>query len=120
LAQERQNNAERRVHVRVRPSADYDVSATFSEDGIVWLRLQVLDLSVGGLAVLIADDLAHKRRGDRLKLQLSLPLGVSNVSGTIRHLGRGVCGIEFDPLADADMNLVRTAVAELLERGFLA
>jgi hypothetical protein len=121
MADKKHGGPERRVHVRVRPAPDYDVSASFSDDGIVWLGLQVLDLSVGGIGVLVSEDLLEKGAGDKLRLRLELPIGSSEILGTIRHISRtGICGVQFDGPGDAEQTRIRTAVGELLERGHVA
>jgi hypothetical protein len=106
----------------VRPAQDYDVTVWFSDDGIVWLSVQVVDLSVGGLGLLVSEDLGHKRAGDRLRLRLALPEQESlEMSGVVRHIGsRGICGVQFHEPTESAMAHVRAAVAELLERGHMA
>jgi hypothetical protein len=124
VPKERSAGSERRLHVRVRPAPDYDVLASLSDDGIVWLALQVVDLSVGGLGLLVSEDLATKRVGDALKLRLTFgDAEPFEVAAVIRHIGQreyGMCGMEFQAPADDVASGIRTAVGELLERGHLA
>jgi hypothetical protein len=112
--------SERRRHVRVRPAPDFDVSMAFSDDGIVWIALQTVDISLGGVGVLTTDDLSGKRSGDPLSLRAHLGDRDLTLRGTIRHVGASVCGIEFDTLDGEQAALLRAAVAELMERGSLA
>jgi hypothetical protein len=112
------------LHVRVRPAADYDVAVSTSDDGIVWLPLQVVDVSVGGLGLLVSEDLNGKRTGDHLLLRITFADQTGfEITATIRHIGQmghGVCGVQFHEPAEDAMTRIRTAVAELLERGHVA
>lgn len=117
----RPSGSERRLHVRVRPTADYDVTVRTTADGIVWFPLQVVDVSVGGLGLLMAEELAGRELGDSLKLRIEFPGGtVADVTAVIRHRARGICGVAFAPLPLDVQTRVQEAVAQLLERGSVA
>lgn len=115
------SGSERRLHVRVRPTADYDVTVSMTTDGIVWFPLQVVDVSAGGLGLLMADELSGRKPGDSLKLRIEFPGGsVANVTAVVRHTARGTCGVAFDSLPFDVQSRVHEAVAQLLERGVVA
>lgn len=109
---------DRRRHVRVRPAVDYDVIVELV-DGAVFSRVQVVDLSVGGLGILIEPQMDAYELGAPLELRIGTPEAAEpvRVSAVVRHRARGVCGVEFQSVNDAAVAALRRAVSELLERG---
>src|SRR5690242_7866798 len=111
---------ERRQNVRVRPTGDYDIAIDFGT-GVVKVRLSVVNVAVGGVAVELTEKLLGKAAGDEVQLGVTLP-GVPRFEtvGTIRYTqGRegGRCGIHFGKLTEAQQTALSRAVSELLERG---
>lgn len=111
---------ERRRNVRVRPTADYKVGIDYGS-GVVKVRLAVLDLAVGGVALSLTEQLAGLAPGSEIRLEVSLP-GVPRFEtvGTLRYTqGRagGRCGIHFNHLSPEHQAALSRAVSELLERG---
>lgn len=108
---------DRRRHVRVRPAADYDVGVELIE-GAVYSRVQVVDLSLGGVGILIEPPVDGYALGSSLELRIATPEAEPvRVSAVVRHRARGVCGAEFQGLSEEALAALRRAVAELLERG---
>jgi hypothetical protein len=113
-------NWDRRRHVRVRPLADYDVRVEVV-DGAVFSRVEVVDMSLGGLGILIEPPMDSYPIGSVIDLRLGTPEAESvRVKAVVRHCARGVCGLEFQSLAEPATAALRRAVAELLERGNVA
>jgi c-di-GMP-binding flagellar brake protein YcgR len=111
---------ERRRDVRVRPAADYEVKVELLLDDLE-TSLQVVDISVGGMSVLVSRALAESRVGDDITLSLSVRGGDPfQVKANVRHIGPpgfGVCGVQFQDLGDAARAAIRRCVSDLLERG---
>jgi len=115
-----ESNWDRRRHVRVRPTGDYDVRVEIVE-GAVFSRAQVVDLSLGGVGMLIEPPVDGYAVQSALELRISTPEAEPvRVSALVRHNARGVCGAEFQGLSEAALSALRRAVSELLERGNLA
>ena len=111
---------DRRRHVRVRPAVDYDVTVEVIE-GAVYSRVQVVDLSLGGVGMLIEPPVDRYPVNEALELRIGTPEAESvRVTALVRHRARGVCGAEFRGLSEDALAALRRAVAELLERGNLA
>ena len=123
MVSERQHQGpERRQHVRVRPTADYEVIAHLLA-GPIAERLEVVDLSVGGFKLLATPGLDGYSPGDILRFRLETPRNPAvEVDGELRYLSRayGVCGIQFREPSEQAQRAVRVAVADLMERGSLA
>jgi hypothetical protein len=114
------NWEDRRRHVRVRPAGDYDVRVEIVE-GAVFSKVQVVDLSLGGVGILIEPPVDGYALHSALELRISTPEAEPvRVSALVRHRARGVCGAEFQGLSEAALAALRRAVSELLERGNLA
>jgi c-di-GMP-binding flagellar brake protein YcgR len=111
---------ERRRDVRVRPAADYEVTVEF-QVGVVTMSLQVVDISLGGMGVLVSHALGELGVGDELALRMSVRGGDSfEVKAVIRHTGPpgfGVCGAQFQDLSNTARAAIRRCVSDLLERG---
>jgi hypothetical protein len=111
---------ERRRHVRVRPAADYDIGVELCE-GAVFSRVSVVDVSLGGLGLLVEPPVDQYKTGASMDLRVSPPeVAPFRVTAVVRHAGVSVCGIEFQNLEAPALAAMRRAVAELLERGQLA
>ncbi len=111
---------ERRRDVRVRPAADYEVKAEL-QAGDVTSPLQVLDISLGGLGVLVSHALGGQGVGEEVTVRMSVR-GAEPflVRASIRHVGPpgfGVCGLQFQDLTELAKTAIRRCVSELLERG---
>jgi hypothetical protein len=114
---------ERRQNVRVRPAADYDIGIDL-EDGLVKVRLSVLDAAVGGVGLVVDALFADKKANATVQLGVSLP-GVPRflTPGNIRYTqGRagGRCGVHFPELTAEQQTALSKAISELLERGHSA
>ena len=109
---------ERRLHVRVRPTADYDVEVLVL-DGIVAEKVGVVDIGVGGLGLLL--DTVPKKfvESGRMRLRITLPgHSTFEVDALVRHVSPrwGVCGVQLDADQESATKALRTVVSELLER----
>lgn len=103
--------------MRVRPAADYDVRVE-AVDGAVFSRVEVVDMSLGGLGILIEPPVDTFELGAGVELRIGTPEAEPvRVQAIVRHRARGVCGVEFQNLAEPAVNALRRAVSELLERG---
>jgi c-di-GMP-binding flagellar brake protein YcgR len=108
---------DRRRHVRVRPAADYDILVELV-DGAVFSRVEVVDLSLGGLGILSEPPVDAFQVGAALDLRVATPEAEPmRLKALVRHRERGVCGVEFQDLGEAAAAALHRAVAELLERG---
>lgn len=113
-------NWDRRRHVRVRPAVDYDIGVELCE-GAVFSRVNVVDLSLGGVGILAEHPMNRFETGATLDLRVSPPEAAPfRIAGVVRHTARGVCGVEFQNVDAAAVAILRRSVAELLERGNLA
>ncbi len=114
---------ERRRNVRVRPSADYDIVVEYL-DGLLTVRLAVLDVAIGGMGLVVDDLFAQKGTGDQLELAITFPGSARFVTrAELRHSAKkagGKCGISLANLSETETHALRAAVAELQERGFTA
>lgn len=110
-------NWDRRRHVRVRPAADYDVRVEVVQ-GAVYSRVEVVDMSLGGLGILIEPPVDNTQLGAVLELRITTPVAEPvRAAAVVRHRARGVCGMEFQNLGAAALSALERVVAELLERG---
>lgn len=99
---------------------DYDIGIDIGT-GVVKVRLSVVNAAVGGVAVVVTEQLVGMSTGDDVRLGVTLP-GVARFEtvGSVRYTqGRvgGRCGIHFDKLTEEQQNALSRAVSELLERG---
>ena len=111
---------ERRKNVRVRPAPDYDIKIEY-EEGLVKVRLAIIDLAVGGIGVLVDELFSDIAPGTPLRLSVDLPdYETFETDATLRHsTGRagGRCGFHFSTLSHEQQKAWSRAVSELLERG---
>lgn len=108
---------ERRRHVRLKPTPELPIHVALASDGLVREALDVIDLSVSGLA-LSAAALAKAQVGDKLRLHISIGSAPEHVvEATVRWTSAAATGMELvDPPARAAQELGKY-IAELLERG---
>jgi hypothetical protein len=111
---------ERRQNVRVRPAADYDVRIDY-EDGLVKVHLSVMDVAVGGVALVVDELFAELATGSPIRLGVTLPgLPRFETTASLRYSQRragGRCGVHFSQLTADQQAAMSRAVSELLERG---
>ena len=120
-AQEHQG-PERRQHVRVRPTAEYEVRANLLA-GPISERLEVVDLSVGGAKLLLNAGLEGYSAGSVLRLRVETPRSEPvELDAELRYLSKayGICGLRFKNSSEEARRAIRVAVADLMERGSLA
>jgi c-di-GMP-binding flagellar brake protein YcgR len=105
---------ERRRHVRIKPTASQPARAVREIDALMHETLEIIDISVGGMA--ISD--ASLAVGATTKLKLSLTgHGEHLINVEVRWVANGAAGVTFvDPPAAA-AHAVQRYVAELLEVG---
>jgi len=108
---------ERRRHVRLKPTPELPIHVALATDSLMREALDVIDLSVSGLALSSAA-LASSKPGDRLLLHITLgstPVHVAEA--TVRWTSAVGAGVELvNPSARTAQELARY-IAELLERG---
>lgn len=112
---------ERRQHVRVRPTADYEVRVELV-DGVIATPLQVVDISVGGLGLLVDGIVSKFGVGRELTLRIASPRAAAvSVKAIVRHVSPivSVCGVELVSLGEDARHAIERTVSELLERGAL-
>lgn len=109
---------ERRRHVRLKPTPDLPVYVALAGDGLLRESLDVIDLSVGGLALSSSPALAGTQPGQRLKLHLTLGKSAEHAVEVVARWTSSVgVGVELvDPPAKMAQELTKY-IAELLERG---
>lgn len=110
---------ERRLHVRVKPSADLPATAVLKGSGVFHESLTVIDVSVGGLCVLAGGDLTEGAPGTRVALEVNLSTQPAALTLTVelRWRHEDLRGVAFvDPSSEQTATVGRY-VAELLERG---
>lgn len=114
---------ERRQNVRVHPAADYDIIVEYVS-GLVSVRLQVIDIAIGGMGLVVDELFAGAKVGTTLPLRVTFP-GASKfeTAAEVRHCAAelgGKCGVALSALSDEQRTLLHHAVAELQERGHSA
>ncbi len=108
---------ERRRHVRLKPTPELPIHVALASDGLMREALDVIDLSVSGLA-LSSPALAKAKSGDKLRLHITLGAAPEHVvEATVRWTSAIGAGVELvDPPARTAQDLGRY-ISELLERG---
>lgn len=105
---------ERRRHVRTKPIPALPARAVRALDAIMKESLEIVDLSVGGMALANVD----APLGATLTITLTLHgYGEHVVDATVRWASRGCIGVEFVDPSDEAAHAIQRYVAELLERG---
>lgn len=108
---------ERRRHVRLKPTPELPVRVSLAGDGLVREGLDVIDLSVGGLA-LSSPALAGVKPGARLRLHLTLGTSAEEVVEVVtRWTSSDGIGVELVDPPPATAQALGRYIAELLERG---
>jgi hypothetical protein len=109
--------SDRRRHVRLKPSAEVPARAALLGEGPMREALDVVDISVGGMA-LSSPALKGSKEGTRMKLVLTL--GATDdlaVEVVTRWTVSETVGVELVDPAPAATQAIGKYVAELLERG---
>ncbi|HSO36227.1 MAG TPA: PilZ domain-containing protein [Labilithrix sp.] len=108
---------ERRRHVRLKPTPELPIHVALASDGLLREGLDVVDLSVSGLA-LSSTALAKTKAGDRLRLTITIGKAAEHaVEAVVRWTSGDTAGVELvDPPARTAQELGRY-IADLLERG---
>lgn len=111
---------ERRQAVRVRPTADYNIGIDHG-GGVVKVQVSVLDVAVGGVGLVVDEQLVDLEAGSEIAFGVTLPGQTRfETMGNIRYTqGRvgGRCGVHFYDLTEEQQSALSRAVSELLERG---
>ena len=115
--------SERRQNVRVHPVADYDIVVEYVS-GLVTVRLQVVDIAIGGIGLLADELFVGAAVGSPLPLRLTFPGAAKfETAAEVRHCSKAVggkCGVALPALSDEQRTTLQHAVGELQERGFSA
>jgi len=115
--------SERRQNVRVHPVVDYDIVVEYVS-GLVSVRLQVVDIAIGGIGLLADELFAGAPVGSPLPLRLTFPgFPKFQTDAEVRHCSKatgGKCGVALPALSDEERSILQHAVGELQERGFSA
>ena len=90
-------------------------------DGMISQSLQVMDVSLGGLALIVDDALMTRNVGDVMPIHWKTTGGGAvELPAVIRHKAAtegGICGVEFEDLSDSALNVLERYVTEMFERG---
>jgi hypothetical protein len=104
----------------MKPMPELPASAALSM-GVIWEQLQVLDVSIGGIAFMVSEPLQAKKPGDELSLKISLArYGEHAIRAVVRYATATATGVEFVDLTPEATTALRKYVAELLERGAMS
>jgi hypothetical protein len=106
---------ERRRHVRAKPTPALPAQVLQTISPAITESLDVVDISVSGLALL--HGLKAEPVGSTMKLRLVLPGGTHAIEGIVRWVANGMLGLELVDPAEETAKAVRRYVGELLERG---
>jgi c-di-GMP-binding flagellar brake protein YcgR len=106
---------ERRRHVRAKPVPELPARVLYELMPPITEALDVLDISVGGLAITQATGVNAST--ERLKLRLVLPDGTFAIEGKVRWIARGMVGLELVDPPQETTRAIQRYVGELLERG---
>jgi hypothetical protein len=106
----------------VRPAVDYELRISLV-DGVMRMPLLVVDISLGGLGLLL-DEMTEKLNvKDALKLHISPPVGSAfECEASVRHISKAtsVVGIRLQNLSKEHGTTLDRVVSELLTRGNMA
>ena len=86
-------------------------------------RLEVVDLSVGGVKLLLTAGLDGYAAGAVLHLRFETPRSEPvELDAELRYRSQayGICGLQFKDPSEEAQRAIRMAVADLMERGSLA
>lgn len=102
----------------MRPLPELPISVARLGEGTIHESLQVIDTSIGGLALVTEGSLAAARIGDRFSVRMALAkYGEHDVEVVVRWCGPQQTGVEFIDMSAEPTTAIRRYVAELLERG---
>lgn len=102
--------------------ADYEISADVLA-GEITDSMLVVDLSVGGMKLLLSPTIEAIPIGGQVLMRLRAPRDPAcEVRAELRYRSAvlGTCGLRFVEPSDAAQRLLRRVVGDLLERGSLA
>lgn len=122
MAWQQRVGQERRQYVRVRPTADYEIRVEV-RTGEIREGMLLVDLSVGGVKLLLSSTIESVPIGGEVELRLQAPRDPPcEIRAALRYrsVALGTCGLQFLEPSEAALRLLRHAVGDLLERGSLA
>ncbi len=108
---------ERRRHVRAKPVPELPARVLYEVMPTITEALDVVDISVSGLAVAVDQGVKLETTSPPLKLKLSLPDATHPIEGRVRWTAHGVIGIELVEVPADTTRAIQRYVGELLERG---
>jgi c-di-GMP-binding flagellar brake protein YcgR len=106
----------------VQPTQNYEIRVELV-DGFISTPVQVVDLSLGGMGLLVEGVVNSFQVGRSVLLRLGIPaLPPVEVRVAVRHVSMsfGLCGVEFEDQSEQASLTIRRAVSDLFERGSLA
>lgn len=106
----------------MRPTADYEIRAEVLA-GEITDSMLVVDLSVGGIKLLLSPTIEAVPVGGVVVLRLKTPGSPAcELEAELRYRSAmlGTCGLQFIDPSEAAQRALQHAVGELLERGSLA
>jgi hypothetical protein len=106
---------ERRRHVRAKPLPELPARVLRMVSAPITETLDVVDISVSGLAIL--QGMKPESVGSTIGMKLVLPDATYETKGAIRWVARGMYGIELVEPTEEVSTAIRRYVGELLERG---
>ena len=111
-------SSERRKFVRVRPTMEMPATVALAGDDMT--RLQLVDISLGGVKLWIQRGV-EQTPGNELSLDMDLNGKKVAVSAIVRHTNSdGMCGVEFQTVTQDTHGVINDYVSELAERGAMA
>lgn len=106
---------ERRRHVRAKPVPELPAHVLYEVMPPITEALDVVDISIGGLAIVQPMKLTAATA--TIKLGLVLPDGTHAIEGHVRWVAKGMVGLELIEPPQETMKAIQRYVGELLERG---
>jgi hypothetical protein len=111
---------ERRRHVRAKPTRAMPAHVVRPLTGSSWdiaEALEIVDISVSGLAIALPPNFEAATPGSEMKLRLVIGQATYEIRTCVRWNARGMAGLELVDLSEETSKALRRYVAELLERG---
>jgi hypothetical protein len=106
---------ERRRHVRAKPLPELPAHVLSSVSPEITEPLDVVDISVSGIA--IVQGMKKAEVGAKVPLRLVLPSTTLALDAVVRWVARGMVGLELDSPSEEASTALGRYVGELLERG---
>ena len=106
---------ERRRHVRAKPVPELPAHVLYEVMPTITEALDVVDISVGGLAIVQA--MKVDASTTMMKLRLVLPDATHVIEGKVRWVAKGMVGLELIDPPQETTKAIQRYVGELLERG---